>query len=47
MKVKGSILVMLVGALLVPAFAFAADAPAAGFGPGSRALHLSGGARNG
>lgn len=33
MKVKGSILVMLVGALLVPAFAFAADAPAAKAAP--------------
>ncbi len=33
MKVKVSILVMLVGALLVPAFAFAADAPAATAAP--------------
>ncbi|HLX09085.1 MAG TPA: hypothetical protein VKY89_14625 [Thermoanaerobaculia bacterium] len=33
MKVKSSILVMLVGALLVPAFAFAADAPAAKAAP--------------
>ncbi len=33
MKVKGSILVMLVGALLVPAFAFASDTPAAKAAP--------------
>lgn len=33
MKVKSSILAMLAGALLVPAFAFAADAPAAKAAP--------------